>query len=172
MQADNPDQLSPSQICRVTAHVSLVPDIRHSRAAGDELNLPHWLTSPQHDDLPLSVLLSAEVQPGRQVDARTPFGIAGPRRGAGAAWCRYHPACSRGPGSYHVCALDISESINQMLGRDPALHRPPRLAWQSLLAALRAVNLYVTVEQLNEVPFFVILDDDVEVELARIAQGI
>jgi hypothetical protein len=170
MQRDDVEQRPLIQLCRVVAHVALVPETTSDRSADDKISadLPEWLTTPQRDDLSLGVVLVAEDRHGQLIEADTAFGIAGPRNGAGAAWCRYHPACSQGSNRYRVCALDISESIDQMLGRDPALHSPPRLAWDSLLAALWAIDLHVTVEQLQAIPLTVILGEDVEAELDRV----
>lgn len=171
MRRSDFDPQSPNYPCRIIAHVSLVQESARNRRHVNHENsadLPEWLTTPQRGDLSLSVLLSIEDQPGHFISADTSFGIAGPRTGAGAAWCRYHPTCSRESHSYRVCALDIAESIDQMLGRDPELHSPPRLAWDSLLAALRIAELPITVERLQASPLTVILSDDVEAELARI----
>jgi hypothetical protein len=173
MQRDDVEQRLSAQPCRVVAHVALVPETTHHRPVDREISadLPEWLTKPQRDDLSLGVLLFTEDRHGRLIEADTSFGIAGPRNGAGAAWCRYHPTCSQGSSGYRVCALDISESIDQMLGRDPELHSPPRLAWDSLLAALWAVDLHVTVERLQAIPLAVVLGDDVEAELDRIQRN-
>jgi hypothetical protein len=171
-------QPSP-QVRRVIARVSLTPEIsrpeirrRDTFTDWISADLPAWLTNSNREDLSLGVLLSAEDRHGALIHARTSFGVAGPRSGSGAAWCRYHPACSgKEGGDYHVCALDISESIDQMLGRDPELHRPPCLAWHSLLAALLAINLTVTVEQLQAIPMTLILDNEVEAELDHIQRA-
>jgi hypothetical protein len=159
-----------NDLSRIIGHVSLVADSGQNSdvRVATPADSPQWLKMRQRDDLSLSVTLSAEDQHGRLIAATTSFGIAGPSIGAGAAWCRVHPACSRRFAPYRVCALDILESIDQMLGRDPALRLPPRLAWDGLLAALKAAEFPVTTEQLKAIPLTLILGDDVDAELRRV----
>lgn len=130
--------------------------------------------------LRLRVILSAEDITGRRIDSQGYFDIGGPRRSVGAVWHRYH-----GPslpakyddqidflqGTYNVAICDIEDSINMMLGRDPALRRPPRLAWTALLAALTQVGMNATEEDLIATPLTVDLDKDVQDELNRLTES-
>lgn len=100
--------------------------------------------------LRLEVSLAAEADTGTRIQATGGFRIGGPRRGIGAIWKRYH-----GPHlpndreeklallqrEYRVGPLDIEDKINMMLGRDPNLHRPARLAWGNLIEAITETNI-------------------------------
>lgn len=61
---------------------------------------------------------------------------------------------------------DIEDGINQMLGRDPQLHRPPRLSWGKLIAALADAGIAVTESELIQLPLKVELLPEVEPALA------
>jgi hypothetical protein len=54
-----------------------------------------------------------------------------------------------------------------MLGRDPSLRRPPRLAWQNLIGALEQAGLQVTECELIDAPLTVERTPEVEAELER-----
>lgn len=119
--------------------------------------------------------MSAHDETGHCIDAGTGFGLAGPSRGLGAVWHRYHgPVLSADPEeherlleeTYRVGLPDIEDGVNQMLGRDPTLHRPPRLAWDGLIEALAAEQIHVSEEQLIEIPLVVELDEEVLAALA------
>jgi hypothetical protein len=84
----------------------------------------------------LLVRLSARDDTGRQI-ADGSFGLNG-----------------------HVSMPHIEEGINRMLGRDPTLHRPPRLAWKQLIAALAANEIHVSEDELIEIPLTVELDQE------------
>lgn len=43
--------------------------------------------------------------------------------------------------------------MNQLLGRDPEMHRPPRLSWGPLIAVLAEHGNLVTEEALIAMPF-------------------
>ncbi|MCW3018571.1 MAG: hypothetical protein JWN10_879 [Solirubrobacterales bacterium] len=90
----------------------------------------------------LLVGLSAEDSAGRLIEAGTAFAMGG-----------------------HEARSDIEDRVNQMLGRDPRLHRPPRLSWDGLIAALGSAGIDVTEEQLIETPMTVELDSEVEAAL-------
>ncbi len=124
------------------------------------------------EDLSLHVSLSAELCDGRRIAARTGhFGMSGPRRGI---WHRWHgPPLPADPEEanrlmlreHHVDRHDIEDGINQMLGRDPDLHHPPRLAWDGSIAALAEAGVHVTERDLIETPFTVELTSGVQAEL-------
>ena len=48
---------------------------------------------------------------------------------------------------------DVEDAINQLLGRDPEQHRPPRLSWHPLIASVREHGVSVTEEELIAMPF-------------------
>jgi hypothetical protein len=62
---------------------------------------------------------------------------------------------------------DIEDAINQMLGRDPALHRPPRLSWQNVIRALEQAGIQVTERELILSPLTIELTPEVQAELDR-----
>jgi len=116
------------------------------------------------------VRLSAELSDGRRIQSPgTDFSIGAPRRGIGAIHHRY-----RGPplpddeteqraalDDYHVGPWDIESAIDQMLGRDPEQHRPPRLSWGNLVKALADVGVVVSEDDLVDAPLTVEFDADV-----------
>jgi hypothetical protein len=67
-----------------------------------------------------------------------------------------------------VDRYDIEDGINQLLGRDPQLHHPPRLAWENLIAALANAGLLVTERQLIETPLTVEPTPEEQAELKRL----
>jgi hypothetical protein len=95
------------------------------------------LRSPER--ISLLVSLSAEDGAGRRIDAGAAFAMGG-----------------------YQARTDIEDGINQLLGRDPRLHRPPRLSWDGLIAALAAAGIDATEQQLIETPMTVELDGEVE----------
>jgi len=68
---------------------------------------------------------------------------------------------------HRVDLNDIQDGINQMLGRDPDLHHPPRLSWQKLISALNDAGISVTEQDLIGVPLTVELSPEVQSELDR-----
>ena len=48
---------------------------------------------------------------------------------------------------------DVQDAINQLLGRDPEQHRPPRLAWDGLIRVLREHGADLREEELIAMPF-------------------
>jgi hypothetical protein len=54
-----------------------------------------------------------------------------------------------------------------MLGRDPTLHRPPRVSWDNLITALGEAGVSVTEQDLIEAPLTVELAAEVKAELER-----
>lgn len=124
------------------------------------------------DYLSVQVSLSAETSDGRRVPSRTGhFGMSGPRRGI---WHRWHgPPLPEDPeeanrlmlNEHHVDRHDIEDRINQMLGRDPDLHHPPRLAWDGLIDALGEARVRATERDLIDAPLTVELSPEVDAEL-------
>ncbi len=123
----------------------------------------------------MTVRLAADLDDGCRVAAGG-FGFGGPRNGVAAIWHRYRgPQLSDDPEeqwrllneTYHVGVSDIEDAINQMLGRDPDQHRPPRLSWGHLIDALAAVGVTMTEEELIALPLHIELSDEVKAEIAR-----
>lgn len=83
------------------------------------------------------VTLSAEVGDGSRVEGRGSFSFG--------YW----------PQGQHT----IDDMINIGLGRDPELHRPPRLSWDGLIFALAEVGIDVTEDELITTPLIVEIDE-------------
>jgi hypothetical protein len=74
------------------------------------------------------------------------------RRGVSAIWKRYsgpplpddHEEQNRVLEGYRVQRQDVEDAINQLLGRDPEQHRPPRLSWEPLIELLDREGITVT----------------------------
>jgi hypothetical protein len=54
---------------------------------------------------------------------------------------------------YRVRRRDVQDAVDQMPGRDPEQHRPPRLSWETLIDRLTQASIDVTEEQLIRLPF-------------------
>ena len=155
-------------IQRIREHGSDHDDHEHEVAAGG-MNDP--------DKLDVSVRLTALIEHGAPVaSARDDFGICAWRRGVSAIWHRYRgPQLSEDPmeqaellnRSYRVGLPDIEDAINQMLGRDPDQHRPPRLAWGNLMDALTDAGVVVTEQELIDAPLTIELSPEVKAQHAR-----
>ena len=113
------------------------------------------------DKLHVSVRLTALIADGASVTSdRDDFGITLPRVTGGQR--------SRGAASaIKKLTRDIEDSINQMLGRDPKLHRPPRFAWSGLIDALAGTGIVVTEQALIDAPLTIELSPEVEAQTAR-----
>lgn len=131
------------------------------------------------DKLHVRVRLSALITDGETVtSAEDDFGISTPRRGVGAIWHRYRgPRFSEDPAteaelldrSYRIGRADIEDAINQMLGRDPELHRPPRLSWGQLIDALAHAGVTVNEQELIAAPLTIKLAPEVRAQLSEAA---
>lgn len=89
------------------------------------------------------------------------MGAAGPGRGIGAATKRYAgPPLPEDPdarqrvlNAYRVQRYDVEDAFNGLLGRDPEMHRPPRLSWSHLIELLADHGTVVSEERLIAMPF-------------------
>lgn len=162
----------------VTAHVevgSRPPSIR-APEVGAEMEEVAAAAHGDPETFDLNVRLSALTESGERVSSpHADFGIGGPRRGIGAIWHRYRgPKLSEDPDeqtellnqTYRVGLSDIEDAINQMLGRDPEQHRPPRLSWGKLIDALARASVPVTEQELIDAPLTLELSPRVRAELA------
>lgn len=169
-------------VTRVFALVELqdrvIREIREHEATQDP-HAPRTLINgnqPGDDRLNIDVSLSAETSDGQRVTSgRHDFGIGGGRHGIDGVWHHYHgprPDDDQDLDAYiqrhhHVGPADIEDGINQMLGRDPDLHRPPRLSWSNLIKALAEHDIQVTEDDLITVPLTVELHPEVQAELQK-----
>jgi hypothetical protein len=89
------------------------------------------------------------------------MGAAGPSRGIAAITKRYAgPPLPEDPdarervlNAYRVQRYDVEDAFNGLLGRDPEMHRPPRLSWNHLIELLADHGTIVSEEQLIAMPF-------------------
>ncbi len=167
----------PPTVLRVVAHVELqariLEQIRIRHEAGDH-TAPKVLNvnKPSPEMLNVYVSLSAHTTDGQHIRSDgSDFGMGGPRRGV---WHRHHePApASQDPQAqiayvqaHRAGLVDIEDGINQMLGRDPELHRPPRLSWGKLITTLAEHDIQVTEQDLINAPLTVELHPEVRAEL-------
>jgi hypothetical protein len=148
------DARAAASVRRVLARVDLQSTALaelDTRAAGNSDKLRVQLLPDSPESLSLHVSLSAVDSEGRRIaSAGSDFGMSGPRRGVWHCW--HGPPL---PGDreeaerlvfveHRVDASDIEDGINQMLGRDPTLHRPPRLSWDKLIRALDEAGVAVS----------------------------
>jgi len=167
----------PPTLLRIVAHVELqariLEQIRKRHETGDD-TAPKVLNvnKPSPEKLNIYVSLSAHTTDGQHIRSDgSDFGMGGPRRGV---WHRHHepPPLSQDPTeqmafveNHRVGLVDIEDGINLMLGRDPELHRPPRLSWGKLITTLAAHDIQVTEQDLINAPLTVELHPEVEAEL-------
>ena len=119
--------------------------------------------------------LSAALSDGRQVSSGVrDMGFSAQKDGIAAIMHRYQgPKLSADPDeherllreTYHVSYTDVVDHINQMLGRDPELHKPPRLAWSNLITAVENAGARTTEAQLIDAPLELDLADEVKTEI-------
>ena len=113
------------------------------------------------DKLHGSVRLTALTADGASVTSdRDDFGITLPR---------YVPRQQRSRSTARAAeklTRDIEEAINQMLGRDPKLHRPPRLAWGGLIDALAGTGIVVSEQELIDAPLTIELSAEARAQIA------
>jgi hypothetical protein len=170
-----------SAVERVVATVTLEPAgqrqaiLDRIKERGDderEDRLADNIRSPE--GLRLQVRLSAEDATGQLISSDcVDFGLGLQRRGVAAIYHRYHgPPIPTGcdeveflQRNYRVGHTDIEDAINQMLGRDPDQHRPPRLAWDNLVVALTAARVNASETDLIATPLTVILTPEVKADL-------
>ena len=89
------------------------------------------------------------------------MGAAGPSCGAGAITKRYTgpplpeeaDARQRVLDAYRVQHQDVEDAINGMPGRDPEMHRPPRLSWGFLIDLLDERGKVASEDELVTMPF-------------------
>jgi hypothetical protein len=172
-------------VSRVIASVRLIGDAE-KQAKVERFRNSDWAEQPEElakiernildpTRITMDVTLSAGLLDGRRVSGGG-FGIGGIRHGTNAIWKAYRgPQLSDDPEehqglleeTYQFGMPDIEDSINQMLGRDPDQHRPPRLSWSGLQQALAQAGVHVSEEQLIAAPLTIELSAEVEAEIAH-----
>lgn len=160
-------------VTRVVATVHLQSSWRDRLPADGSVRVVN-LAAEEPTHLGLQVSLSAEDRNGRRIQSQgADFAMSGSRIGV---WHRWHgpplPDDYEEPArlmlfEHRVDLHDIGDGINQMLGRDPDLHHPPRLSWHKLIRALSDAGITVTEQDLITVPLAVELSADVRTELDR-----
>jgi hypothetical protein len=108
-----------------------------------------------------ATLFAVSVDGSRITVPHASMGAAGPSRGIAAIAKRYvgpplpedPDACGRVLDAYRVQRHDVEDAMNQQLGRDPEMHRPPRLSWGHLIELLAEHGKVVTEEELIAMPF-------------------
>lgn len=127
------------------------------------------------DRLAVTGRLFAQTSTGERLTCTTlAMGIGLWRRGPSAIWKRYvgPPALPEDPierehflESYQVRGHDIEDAVNQMLGRDPDQHRPPRLSWDTLIELLAEHAIELSEPQLIALPFCCELSPEVKAQI-------
>lgn len=114
------------------------------------------------DRLNIEACLFAQTATGQRLTVpQTSMGVGLWRRGISAIWKQYAgPALPEDPeaheqalANYRVQRHDVEDAINQLLGRDPEQHRPPRLSWEPLIRLLARIGITVTENELIAMPF-------------------
>jgi hypothetical protein len=120
----------------------------------------HVITS--RDEWSAEATLFAVSADGSRITAtHASMGAGGPRRGIAAITKRYAgPPLPEDPDArrrvldaYRVQRHDVEDAMNQLLGRDPEMHRPPRLSWDPLIELLAEHGKVVSEEELIAMPF-------------------
>lgn len=173
----------PTAVERVVALVELQDRViretreREEAAGPDAPRTPMMMTDPSGDKLNVYVSLTAHTTDGQRISSGRPeFGMGGGRHGIHGVWHRYHGPRPGGDEQdlheyiqrhHHVGRADLEDGINQMLGRDPDLHRPRRLSWTNLIKALAEHGISVTEDELISVPLTIDLHPEVQAELEK-----
>lgn len=106
-------------------------------------------------------LFAVSADGSRITATHASMGAGGPRRGIAAITKRYAgpplpedpDAHKRALDAYRVRRQDVEDAMNQLLGRDPEMHRPPRLSWGPLIELLAEHGKVVTEGELIAMPF-------------------
>jgi hypothetical protein len=160
-----------SEIAKVIAYVALESGDAE-RAKGPRFR-GRWTAQPQQSGYGMNVSLAARLDDGREIRGGG-FGFGGPRHGVAAIWHRYRgPLLHEDPDeqwrlldeTYHVGMADVQDAVNQMLGRDPELHRPPRLSWDGLQRALADHGIRASEQQLIDTPLEIVLSEPAAAEV-------
>jgi hypothetical protein len=119
------------------------------------------VTTSDHEWQASAQLFAADQRGRRLIATHGGLGAGGQRRGIAAIWKRYAgPALPDDPearrralNAYRVQRHDVQDAVNQLLGRDPEQHRPPRLAWDGLIQVLHEHGTDLGEVELIAMPF-------------------
>jgi hypothetical protein len=108
-----------------------------------------------------ATLFAVSADGSRITATHASMGAAGPSRGIAAITKRYAgPPLPEDPDArrrvldaYRVQRHDVEDAMNQLLGRDPEMHRAPRLSWGPLIELLAEHGKVVAEEELIAMPF-------------------
>ena len=108
-----------------------------------------------------ATLFAVSADGSRITATHASMGAAGPSRGIAAITKRYAgPPLPEDPDArrrvldaYRVQRHDVEDAMNQLLGRDPEMHRPPRLSWGPVIELLAEHGKVVAEEELTAMPF-------------------
>jgi hypothetical protein len=158
------------------ANVGAVVEMQSPRDTPSEDRRSRLLVSDEPDRLAVTARLFAETARGERLNCeRLAMGIGLWRCGPSAIWKGYvgPPALPEDPiererflEDYRVRHRDIEDAVNQMLGRDPDQHRPPRLSWHTLIELLSKRGIELSEAQLIALPFRCELSPEVQTRLA------
>lgn len=161
----------------VVSVVGAFVEMQAPRDAPAEHGRGRHLAPDGPDRLAVTGRLFAETAQGqRLICDRLAMGIGLWRRGTSAIWKRYvgPPPLPEDPveqgrflDDYRLSRRDIEDAVNQILGRDPEQHRPPRLSWETLIEMLSKHGVELSESDLIAMPFRCELAPAVEAELAR-----
>jgi hypothetical protein len=151
-----------------------IVDVQHEQP--DEAAGLRQVVAGGPDRLSVIARLFAETSSGERLAvARASMGVGLWHRGISAIWKQYvgPPPLPDDPAAreqllndYRVRRRDVEDAINQLLGRDPEQHRPPRLSWDPLINRLAEDGIDVTEEQLIALPFSFEFSPELLAELA------
>jgi hypothetical protein len=138
-------------------------ELEHERTDLTEGGVRVQVIDGDPDRLAVLARLYAQLESGERLVAdRYAMGIGMHRTGPASIWKQYvgPPPLPSDPAEqerflaqYRVRRRDVEDAVNQMLGRDPEQHRPPRLSWQTLIDRLAEAGIEVTEQQLIGLPF-------------------
>ena len=161
----------------IVTSVGAIVELQAPRDVPDAHGNPRHLVFDGPDQLAVTGRLFAETSASERLTCdRLAIGIGVWRRGAAAIWKRYvgPPPTREDPierdqflDAYRLTRRDIEDAVNQMLGRDPEQHRPPRLSWETLIELLSDHGVELSESELISMPFRCELSPAVEAELAR-----
>lgn len=130
-------------------------------------------TTGTPDHLSVSAQLFAETVDGTRLRvSRATMGASMPRNGVAAIWKRYPGPRPEDPDEQHraleqyrATRRDVEDAINQLLGRDPEQHRPPRLSWEPLTELLASHGVAASDDELIAMPFVFEFSENLLAEL-------
>ena len=157
-------------------NVGAVVEMQSPRDTPSEDGRGRLMVSDEPDRLAVTGRLFADTSRGERLNCeRLAMGIGLWRCGPSAIWKGYvgPPALPEDPiererflEHYRVRHRDIEDAVNQMLGRDPDQHRPPRLSWDTLIELLSKHGIELSEAQLIALPFRCELSPEVQTQLA------